>query len=117
MSNNTINKLNSYTLGALIALFERTVSFYAELININAYDQPGVEAGKKAAAIVLETQKQLKNILNAKNKISFKEIITKLEKTNPETIFFILRQMCFENDLFTVDGDWSKPETLTFIKN
>ena len=113
----TINKLNSYTLGALIALFERTVSFYAELININAYDQPGVEAGKKAAAIVLDTQKQVINILNANNKISFKEIITKLEKTNPETIFFILRQMCFENDLFTVNGDWSKPETLSFIKN
>tara|TARA_B100000287_G_scaffold248548_1_gene233643 strand:- start:188 stop:802 length:615 start_codon:yes stop_codon:yes gene_type:complete len=113
----TINKLNSYTLGALIALFERTVSFYAELININAYDQPGVEAGKKAAAIVLETQKQVKIILNSNNKISFKEIITKLGKTNPETIFFILRQMCFESDLFTVDGDWSKPETLSFIKN
>lgn len=31
----------------LIALFERAVSFYASLVNINAYHQPGVEAGKK----------------------------------------------------------------------
>ena len=33
----------------LIALFERAVGFYASLINVNAYHQPGVEAGKKAA--------------------------------------------------------------------
>jgi len=30
-------------------IFERAVSFYASLVNINAYHQPGVEAGKKAA--------------------------------------------------------------------
>jgi len=37
----------------LIALFERAVGFYASLVNINAYHQPGVEAGKKAAGNVL----------------------------------------------------------------
>lgn len=37
----------------LIALFERAVSFYASLVNINAYHQPGVEAGKKAAGSFL----------------------------------------------------------------
>ncbi|MGB0638013.1 MAG: glucose-6-phosphate isomerase [Myxococcota bacterium] len=36
-------------LGALIALFERAVGFAAELANINAYHQPGVEAAKIAA--------------------------------------------------------------------
>lgn len=41
--------VNAYYLGALIALFERTVGFYATLVNINAYHQPGVEAGKIAA--------------------------------------------------------------------
>ena len=40
----------------LIALYERAVGFYAELVNINAYHQPGVEAGKKAAANVLAVQ-------------------------------------------------------------
>jgi glucose-6-phosphate isomerase len=40
----------------LIALFERAVGLYASLININAYHQPGVEAGKKAAGKVIETQ-------------------------------------------------------------
>jgi len=55
----TLDRLDACTLGALIALFERAVGLYAELIDVNAYDQPGVEAGKKAAADVLELQKRI----------------------------------------------------------
>ena len=44
----------AYTLGALIALFERAVGFYASLIHINAYHQPGVQAGKLAAGAFLK---------------------------------------------------------------
>lgn len=49
----SIPEVNAKTLGMLIALFERTVSLYASLVNINAYHQPGVEAGKKAAGTFL----------------------------------------------------------------
>ena len=52
----TLDKLDAGSMGALIALFERTVGLYAELINVNAYHQPGVEAGKKAAAGILDQQ-------------------------------------------------------------
>jgi glucose-6-phosphate isomerase len=52
----TVNKVSPYTVGMLIALFERAVGLYASLININAYNQPGVEAGKKAAGKVIEAQ-------------------------------------------------------------
>jgi glucose-6-phosphate isomerase len=52
----TVNAVNAKTVGALIALFERAVGFYGSLVNVNAYHQPGVEAGKKAAAVVLELQ-------------------------------------------------------------
>ena len=55
----TLNKLDAQSLGAVIALYERAVGLYAELININAYHQPGVEAGKKAAASVLDLQAKL----------------------------------------------------------
>jgi glucose-6-phosphate isomerase len=55
----TIQQVNPRTVGALIALFERAVGFYASLVNVNAYHQPGVEAGKKAAAVVLELQGKL----------------------------------------------------------
>lgn len=54
-----IPRVDAVRVGALIALFERAVGFYASLVNINAYHQPGVEAGKKAAADVLELQKEL----------------------------------------------------------
>ena len=50
----SIFEVTPFTLGMLIALFERTVSFYASLVNINAYHQPGVEAGKAAAVTFLD---------------------------------------------------------------
>ena len=51
----SIPEVSPFHLGLLIALFERTVSFYASLVNVNAYHQPGVEAGKKAAGKFLAT--------------------------------------------------------------
>src|SRR6266508_1576604 len=50
----SIPEVNAFNVGALIALYERAVGFYASLVNINAYDQPGVEAGKKAATKLLQ---------------------------------------------------------------
>ncbi|WIG93546.1 glucose-6-phosphate isomerase [Myxococcus sp. SDU36] len=55
----TVPDVSARTLGALIALYERAVGFYATLVHINAYHQPGVEAGKKAAGVVLELQRKL----------------------------------------------------------
>lgn len=52
----TVPRVDARTVGALIALFERAVGLYASLVGINAYHQPGVEAGKKAAAGVLALQ-------------------------------------------------------------
>jgi glucose-6-phosphate isomerase len=52
----TIPRVDARTVGGLIALFERAVGVYANLVGINAYHQPGVEAGKKAAASVLVLQ-------------------------------------------------------------
>ncbi len=52
----TIPEVSEMSLGALIALFERTVGLYASLIHVNAYHQPGVEAGKKAAGKVIDLQ-------------------------------------------------------------
>jgi glucose-6-phosphate isomerase len=52
----TIEKIDPRSVGTLIALYERAVGFYASLVNVNAYHQPGVEAGKKAAGLVIELQ-------------------------------------------------------------
>lgn len=54
------------SLGMLIALFERAVGLYAELIDLNAYHQPGVEAGKKAAASALALLARLEAALGEK---------------------------------------------------
>lgn len=55
----TLDRVDARAIGVLIALFERAVGLYAELININAYDQPGVEAGKAAAGAVLDLRKKV----------------------------------------------------------
>ena len=47
-------------------MFERAVGLYASLVGINAYHQPGVEAGKKAAASVLEVRKAVRDHLLGK---------------------------------------------------
>ena len=50
------------TVGGLIALFERAVGLYASLVGINAYHQPGVEAGKKAASAILTVREAVINL-------------------------------------------------------
>lgn len=55
----TLEKLNSFTLGALLALFERTVSMYAYLVNVNAYHQPAVELGKTGAGAIIALKNEL----------------------------------------------------------
>ena len=55
----TVPDVGPRTIGMLIALYERAVGLYATLVNVNAYHQPGVEAGKKAAASVLELQNKI----------------------------------------------------------
>jgi glucose-6-phosphate isomerase len=61
----TLDRLDARAIGALIALFERAVGLYAELIDINAYHQPGVEAGKKAADSLLDLQRRVLAYLRA----------------------------------------------------
>lgn len=52
-----LRELSPRSLGALIALFERAVGLYAFMAHINAYHQPGVEAGKVAATEILAIQR------------------------------------------------------------
>ncbi len=54
-----LDRLDARSLGALIALHERAVGLYAAMVGINAYHQPGVEAGQVAAGEVLALQARL----------------------------------------------------------
>jgi glucose-6-phosphate isomerase len=86
-------RVDARTVGALIALFERTVGLYASLIGINAYHQPGVEAGKKAAAAVLALQGRVLGALAAAPKTA-PEIAQGLGVSESvETVFALLEHL------------------------
>ena len=88
----TIPEVNAFYVGALIALYERAVGLYASLVNINAYHQPGVEAGKKAATEVLQLQGRVQKIRQAGNEKTAEEIARELN-ADPEDVFHILRHL------------------------
>ena len=50
------DRVNAYTVGQFIYLFEVTTSFAGALFNINPYDQPAVELGKEAAFALMGRQ-------------------------------------------------------------
>jgi len=87
----SIPEVSARMVGALIALYDRAVGFYATLVNVNAYHQPGVEAGKKAAAAVLALQLRVRAGLSATEKTAG-EIATELSE-EPEAVFHALTHL------------------------
>ncbi|MFA5624098.1 MAG: glucose-6-phosphate isomerase [Bradymonadales bacterium] len=88
----SIPRVDAYYIGVLIALFERAVGLYASLININAYHQPGVEAGKAAAASILELQIKIIDALKTTNEeLSAEQLASKIKhEDDVEMIYKIL---------------------------
>jgi len=112
----TIPLVSELTVGALIALYERAVSFYASLVNINAYNQPGVEAGKKAGAKVLALQKKLIDSLQSSTvSLSLEEIAVKIDAVDEiESLYHIARHL-HANCKILFEGDLSSPKTLKMM--
>ncbi len=110
----TIPQVNPRIVGALIALYERAVSLYASLVNINAYHQPGVEAGKKAAASILDLQKQVVETLQkadqAMNLATLAEQVGATEEI--ESIYIIVRHLSMNRRGVKLEGDRAQPSTL-----
>ncbi len=92
----TVQDVSPRTVGQLIALYERAVGLYASLVGINAYHQPGVEAGKKAATGVIVLKKQIAATLSASPGKFFtaEEIASQISPdTSPELTFKILEHL------------------------
>jgi glucose-6-phosphate isomerase len=90
----TIQDVSPFSLGVLIALFERTVGFYASLVDINAYHQPGVEAGKKAAGAVIALQLRILELLKQRQTaLTVAQIAAALGSHDLETIFKICEHL------------------------
>jgi glucose-6-phosphate isomerase len=97
----SIGDVSAYSVGALIALYERAVGFYGSLVHINAYHQPGVEAGKKAATKLLELQGQVRAQLSKTNKTA--EEIARALDTDPEDVFHVLRHLARNDKAIRVE--------------
>ena len=110
----TIPEASPKMVGALIALYERAVSIYAYLVNINAYHQPGVEAGKKAAADVLAVQIKAKEVLQSTGgSLTLAELADKMDASDKiENIYKIVRHLDANGRGVKIEGDPSKPDTL-----
>ena len=108
----TMNKLDPTTLGAMVALFERAVGLYAELININAYDQPGVEAGKKAASEILLLKEEIIRLLSDGFSRSINDIALSISTNSSESIYFIIRHLAANNNRYVIEGDFSDPKSI-----
>jgi glucose-6-phosphate isomerase len=89
----TIPRVDARTVGGLIALFERAVGLYGSLIGVNAYHQPGVEAGKKAAASILALQGKVLAAL-AKTPQTAEQLAAKADDPDAaETSYFLLQHL------------------------
>ncbi len=110
----TIPKVDERIVGALIALYERTVSLYASLVNINAYHQPGVEAGKKAAAAVLDIQKRVVEVLKqTSSPLSLTELAQQAKVGEEvETVYKILRHLHANERGIVIAGNFGQPQTI-----
>src|ERR1041385_575181 len=87
----SIPEVDAFYVGALIALYDRAVGFYGSLVNVNAYHQPGVEAGKKAATRLLQLQKKVREKLSGEEKTA--EGIASAVDADPEDVFHVLRHL------------------------
>jgi glucose-6-phosphate isomerase len=92
----TIESVSAYSVGLLIALFERAVGFYASLVGINAYHQPGVEAGKKAAEAVLDLERRLFELLQkgGQKPVKVSDLAQRLDSAaQVETLFHLCEHL------------------------
>jgi glucose-6-phosphate isomerase len=87
----SIPEVNAFYIGAVIAPYERAVGFYGSLVNINAHDEPGVEAGKEAASKLLQLKKHVRAELSGGEKTA--EEIARSVDADPEDVFHLLRHL------------------------
>ncbi len=89
----TVPRVDARVVGALIALFERAVGLYASLIGVNAYHQPGVETGKKAAASVLALQGRVIAALRATPQTADQIATSADAEDQTETVYLLLEHL------------------------
>uniref|UniRef100_A0A0D9XEL8 Glucose-6-phosphate isomerase n=1 Tax=Leersia perrieri TaxID=77586 RepID=A0A0D9XEL8_9ORYZ len=104
----TVQEVTPRAVGALVALYERAVGIYASLININAYHQPGVEAGKKAAGEVLALQKR-----DPAEPLTLDQIAERCHcPEDIEMIYKIIQHMAANDRALIAEGSCGSPRSI-----
>ena len=110
----TLPRVDARGIGALIALYERAVGLYASLIRVNAYDQPGVEAGKAAARTMLDLQRRI--IATLSDTAEPVDLQTLAERSGAagqlESVYLIVRHLAANGRGLTLHGDIGQPASL-----
>ena len=99
----TVPCADAYNIGGIIALFERTVGIYANMININAYDQPAVEYGKKVAGGIIEAKNKAVALLKETGKAMTAAEIAENAGAEEADIFRTLWHLSFNDDSIEMD--------------
>ena len=110
----SVAQVDAAAVGMLVALFERAVGFYASLVGINAYHQPGVEAGKKAAARVLELQGEAVAALTTTARTADEIAAAAGAPDEAETIWFVLEHLAANGRVRRTPG--ATPTAATYAR-
>ncbi len=102
----SLDELTPFSLGLLIGLYERAVSFYASLINVNAYHQPGVEAGKKAAGAFLDLLGRVKKHIGETGSggVRAEAMASNVGESDIEAVYHCLNHLTATGFCTRVDG-------------
>ncbi|KAL6504267.1 glucose-6-phosphate isomerase [Orobanche gracilis] len=118
----TVQEVTPRSVGALVALYERAVGIYASLVNINAYHQPGVEAGKKAAGEVLALQKRVLVVLNEASckepvePLTLEEIAERCHAPDDiEMIYKIVAHLAANDRALIAEGSCGSPRSIKVL--
>jgi glucose-6-phosphate isomerase len=103
----SLDELTPFSLGLLIGLYERGVSFYASLIHVNAYHQPGVEAGKKAAGAFLALLTKVKNHMaeTGSGGVRAAAMASNVGESDVEEVYHCLNHLAANGFCTRVNGD------------
>ena len=110
----SIPQVDPFQVGALIALYERAVGFYGSLVNVNAYHQPGVEAGKKAATRILQLQPKV--LAQLSSSAITAEAIAHAIDADPEDVYHVLQHLAANDASIQASGADPGSEKFSRIK-
>ncbi|MCL4121585.1 UNVERIFIED_CONTAM: hypothetical protein GTU68_001742, partial [Idotea baltica] len=110
-----LDEFSIYDFGSLLAFFERFVGFYAAMVNINAYDQPGVEAGKKAADRMLVLKKEVLNSITNKKKTLLTQLLSDFSNDYQESEVFEILNYLERNNIINSNRAQNLNEKEFFI--